>query len=414
MNDQTRWLMLSTITAISLLIDLYFWQALRHILKKKRPLTRRLVFVTFWGISAWIIALSWYVFFAHDVEQSTKNMQSAVYFSLYLAKLIGCIFLLLDDMIRGIQWIYEKLSLPKHEKKKINIGRKDFLVKTSVVAAGAPMILMARGVTHGAYNYQVRQIPLKIPSMPAAFKGKKFIQISDIHSGSWSDKEAVAAGIQKIMNIKPDAVFFTGDLVNTLTEEVYPWMDVLSEIKAPMGVFSTLGNHDYGDYFRGWNSELEKEKNLKEMHRVHADLGWKLLRNEHITLNSGPERINLVGVENWGKGRFSKYGDLEKAMKNLPDSPVTLLLSHDPSHWDAQVRPQFGEINVMLAGHTHGAQFGFENNWIRWSPSQYIYKQWAGLYTEEKQHLYVNRGFGFIGFPGRVGIMPEITVFELV
>jgi len=218
--------------------------------------------------------------------------------------------------------------------------------------------------------------------------------------------------IDLLISEKPDLVFFTGDLVNDVANEVKDYKDLFAKVKAPLGVYSTLGNHDYGDY-RSWPSVEKKKKNLEALIQSHKEMGWDILLNENRTLKVDGEEIAIIGVENWGAGRFSKYGDLEKAYKGAEDKPVKLLLSHDPSHWDAQIRPDFGDIDITFAGHTHGFQFGIEIGDFRWSPSKYIYKQWADLHQAGNQYLYVNRGFGFIGYPGRIGILPEVTLFEL-
>jgi predicted MPP superfamily phosphohydrolase len=239
------------------------------------------------------------------------------------------------------------------------------------------------------------------------------VHISDIHCGSFTDKEAVVRGVEMVMAQKPDLILFTGDLVNNIADEMDDYMDVFNRLNAPLGVYSTLGNHDYGDYSH-WDTEEEKVANLEKLKSIHGTLGWRLLMNEHVALERDGERIALIGVENWSsKARFPKHGNLEKAHAGTKDFPFKILMSHDPSHWDAQVRKFYPDIDLMLAGHTHGMQFGIEIPGIRWSPVQYVYKQWAGLYERGRQKLYVNRGFGFIGYPGRVGILPEITVFEL-
>jgi hypothetical protein len=246
-----------------------------------------------------------------------------------------------------------------------------------------------------------------------AFRGLRIVQLSDIHSGSFTDPDAVHKGIQKVLDLKPDLILFTGDLVNNEASEMKNYSDMFATLKAPMGVFSTLGNHDYGDYVQ-WPSAAAKKQNLEMLKQVHAGMGWRLMMNEHVMLERGGEQIALIGIENWSaKARFPKYGDLPAAYAGAGAAPFKILMSHDPSHWDAQVVPQFPDIDLMLAGHTHGMQFGVELPWLKWSPVQYVYKQWAGLYQQGKQKLYVNRGFGFIGYPGRVGILPEITLIEL-
>jgi len=246
-----------------------------------------------------------------------------------------------------------------------------------------------------------------------AFKGFKIIHISDIHSGSLNDKAAVQKGIDLIKSQQADLILFTGDLVNDKATEMHNWMDVFNQLSAPHGVFSTLGNHDYGDYVQ-WSSPQAKQQNLEDLKKVHAQLGWRLLMNEHVKIEKDGAALQLVGIENWGaKARFPKYGKLDKAMEGIhPDHPI-ILMSHDPSHWEAQVITEYPQIQLMLAGHTHGMQFGLENPYFKWSPVQWVYKQWAGIYKNGNQQLYVNRGFGFIGYPGRVGILPEITLIEL-
>jgi len=242
----------------------------------------------------------------------------------------------------------------------------------------------------------------------------KVVHISDIHSGSFTDKAAVIKGVKKIMNEKPDLILFTGDLVNNTADEMNDYMDVFNQLNAPMGVYSTLGNHDYGDYV-AWDSKDEKIANLERLKQVHAKLGWRLLMNEHVAFERNGEKIALLGVENWSsKARFPKYGDLQKAHTGSEQYPFKILMSHDPSHWKGEVLEKYPDIDLMLAGHTHGMQFGVEIPGFKWSPVQYVYKEWDGLYENEKQKLYVNPGFGFIGYPGRVGILPEITLLEFV
>ena len=252
-------------------------------------------------------------------------------------------------------------------------------------------------------------------NLPAAFKGLKIVHISDIHSGSFTDKQAVMKGVEKIMKEKPDLILFTGDLVNNTADEMADYMDVFDKLNAPMGVYSTLGNHDYGDYVH-WENPEAKKANLERLKVIHHKLGWRLLVNEHVILENGQEndKIALIGIENWSaKSSFPKYGDMKKAYEGTSEYPFKILMSHDPSHWDAEVRTKYPDVDLMLAGHTHGMQFGVEVPGFKWSPVQYVYRQWAGLYEQAHQKLYVNRGYGFIGYPGRVGILPEITVIEL-
>ena len=277
--------------------------------------------------------------------------------------------------------------------------------------------LVTLGLGYGIrnrYRYQLKKVKLSLKNLPSEFKGLRIIQISDIHSGSLDDPEAVAKGVDLIMREKPDLILFTGDLVNNQAEEVNPYLKIFGQLKAPMGVYSVLGNHDYGDYV-SWPSEVAKRENLDALKQHHADLGWRLLLNEHVLLELNSQQIALIGIENWGARGFAKYGDMKKAVAGLEhvNVPIKILLSHDPSHWEAEVRKEYRDIDLTLSGHTHGMQFGIDIPGFKWSPVQYVYKQWAGLYQEDNQSLYVNRGYGFIGYQGRVGILPEITLIEL-
>jgi predicted MPP superfamily phosphohydrolase len=257
----------------------------------------------------------------------------------------------------------------------------------------------------------VKKIKLNYPNLPVAFKGLKIVQVSDIHSGSFSNKEAVMKGVKKAMDLKPDLILFTGDLVNDRAIEMDNYRDVFNQFQAPLGVFSILGNHDYGDYYWGHNpggaEAIEKRNNLESLKKLQAEMGWRLLLDENVSIERNGEKIALIGIQNWSAlKRFPKYGNLAKAYAGAEEYPFKILMSHDPTHWDAEVRPKYGDIDLMLAGHTHGMQFGVEIPGFKWSPVQYVYRQWAGLYEEGAQKLYVNEGFGFIGYPGRVGILP--------
>jgi predicted MPP superfamily phosphohydrolase len=264
-----------------------------------------------------------------------------------------------------------------------------------------------------AYNYQFRNIPISFANLPAAFDGFKIVQISDIHSGSFTRTEPIQEVIEKINALNVDLILFTGDIVNNVADEMLPYKQVFNKLRAKHGVMSITGNHDYGDY-APWNSVEEKKDNFRRLVQTHKDMGWDILMNEHRLIEKNGEKIAVLGIENWGaKMHFPKYGKMELAHAGTENIPFKLLLSHDPSHWDAQVRPEYPDIDLTLSGHTHGFQFGIDNKFLKWSPVQWAYRQWAGLYQEGKQFLYVNRGFGFLGYPGRIGIMPEITVIEL-
>lgn len=254
---------------------------------------------------------------------------------------------------------------------------------------------------------------MNFPNLPPAFKGLKIIQLSDIHSGSFNNPSAVMRGVQMALDEKPDLILFTGDLVNNRATEMNNYTEIFSKLKAPMGVYSTLGNHDYGDYVT-WDSPQEKIDNLESLKRLQAGMGWRLLMNENIIFEKNGDKIALLGVENWGaKGHFPKHGRLDLAHKGTENIPFKILMSHDPSHWDAQVRPLYPDIDLTLSGHTHGMQFGIDIPGFKWSPIKWMYEEWEDLYQKKKQYIYVNRGFGFLGYMGRVGILPEITLIEL-
>ncbi|MDB5001791.1 MAG: metallophosphoesterase [Mucilaginibacter sp.] len=335
-----------------------------------------------------------------------------LFFVLMIVKVTFLPFVLADDIRRLIVKLTNKSALT--EPKKDTIPRSEFLMKAGLITGAVPLAGIGYGIMAGAYDYRVRYQNLYLPNLPKSFDGIKIGQISDIHSGSFYNKNAVKGGIDILLGQKPDVIFFTGDLVNKKTDEVYGYQDIFSKVKAPLGVFSTLGNHDYGDYYHDWSSPAAKKKNLDDLIVTHKNMGWDLLLNENRRLKVNGEEIGILGCENWGElTRFPKYGKMEPTIKGTEDLPVKLLLSHDPSHWRAQILPHYPQVDVMFSGHTHGMQFGVRAEHFQWSPVEYVYKEWAGLYHEGNQQLYVNVGYGFLGFPGRVGILPEITIFTL-
>ncbi len=401
---------------ILLLIDLYVFQAFRVMAKGKPVSRKKVTYLIYWGLTA-IVFLA---FLSYNLLPPSTFPQKFRFFMIvgatiiYFAKLFSVVILFLDDFIRLIKSLFrvftKKKIIDNNESSKIT--RSQFLARSAVVAGSIPLVAMTFGIVSGAHDYRVRRQKLRFTNLPSSFDGLKIVQISDIHSGSFYSKTAVKGGIDMLLNEKPDVIFFTGDLVNDETREVEDYINVFNKVQAPLGVYSTTGNHDYGNY-RVWPSEKAKEQNFKDLIEAHKLLGWDLLMNEHRFLEVNGDRIAIIGIENWGIGRFPKYGKMDLAYPGAEDAPVKILLSHDPSHWDAEVRPDYPHIDLMLAGHTHGFQFGIEAGDFKWSPSQWIYKQWAGLYQEKNQYLYVNRGYGYIGYPGRIGIMPEITVIEL-
>lgn len=419
-----------------ILLDVYVFQAVKLLTQSAGSKTKLIIHISYWGISGMAVIILIILPYLHFGAQHRlfRNTFFAIIVGLFFAKLIASIFFLVDDLRRGIQWVAAKLFFQNTEgetnQQGEKISRSVFLSWAGMLAGGGLFASLIYGFNN-KYRYQVHRFQFAFKNLPAGFKGLKIVQISDIHSGSFTDKHAVMRGVEKVLKEKPDLILFTGDLVNNLAEEMKDYMDVFNRVKAPMGVYSILGNHDYGDYI-SWpdrdEAHHEKEKiagkhllsplqlaNLEQLKQVHAGLGWRLLLDEHVVLEKGGDQLALLGVQNWSsKARFPKYGDLKKAYAGTVGYPFKILMSHDPSHWDGEVKPLYPDIALVLAGHTHGMQFGVDIPGFKWSPVQYIYKEWAGLYEEGEQKLYVNRGYGFIGYPGRVGILPEITVIELV
>ncbi|MBI5373750.1 MAG: metallophosphoesterase [Sphingobacteriales bacterium] len=402
-----------------LLIDLYFFQAVRVLTHSASPRTRLLIHSGYWALSVVAIVMLVLLPYLHIDKQArlAKSTLFSMIAGIFIAKLIASLFFLVDDLRRGLQWAGTRLfSSPREVGAAALAGegitRSVFLSWAGMLAGSGLFGTLIYGFGN-KHRYQVKRLKLDYPNLPEAFRGTKIIHISDIHSGSFTDKEAVMKGVQKILHEKPDIILFTGDLVNNTAPEMEDYMDVFDKLKAPMGVYSTLGNHDYGDYVQ-WDSPEQKAQNLERLKQVHGELGWRLLMNEHVVLEKEGQQIALLGIENWSaKARFPKYGDMQKAYAGSADYAFKILMSHDPSHWRAEVMEKYPDIDLMLAGHTHGMQFGVEIPGLKWSPVQYVYNEWAGLYEKGRQKLYVNRGFGFIGYPGRVGILPEITLIEL-
>ncbi|WP_026770636.1 metallophosphoesterase [Asinibacterium sp. OR53] len=415
MRNATTWWI---IALVMFLLDLYVYQALRIVSQNASEKTRMVIHIAYWVISALTLAtiLSFPYVQALQTSRVFRNYIFSILVGLFFAKILGSVFFLADDLRRGSLWLMTKIFPDmgvRYMDETSSIPRSTFLSWVGLGIGGGLFGTLLYGFSN-KYNYQVLKVRLKFNNLPPAFRGLKLVQISDIHSGSFQDKKAVEHGVNMVLLQKADIILFTGDLVNDRAVEMDDYKDLFSRVQAPMGVYSTLGNHDYGDYV-SWPSEAVKTANLEALKKVHADMGWRLLMNEHVLLEKDGQQIALLGIENWGaKGRFPKYGKMNLAYPGTEKIPFKILMSHDPSHWDAEIKPHYPDIDLVLAGHTHGMQFGVENPYFKWSPVQWMYKEWAGLYEDGKQKLYVNRGFGFIGYPGRVGILPEITVIELV
>lgn len=406
-------------TFVLLALDWYVWQGLRLTIRNVSPVTQRWVGGIYWTFTAaTLIAYVAMQLLPPDFFGKTARTFVIAFIAIpYLSKLLAAFVLLIDDVRRFFQWvlsfIFPSVVPVSPETGETTIPRSEFLATTAMVAGSGLMGTFAFGILSGAHDYRIRRVKVPLKNLPRAFNGIKIAQLSDIHSGSFFNKTAVKGGVEMLMKEKPDLVFFTGDLVNDRAVEVQDYVNIFDKVKAPLGVHSTLGNHDYGDYFH-WSSPEAKYRNLEDLKRAHALMGWNIMMDENRAIRVDGEEIGLIGIQNWGAGNFGKYGNLDKAYRGTQDFPVKLLLSHDPSHWRAKVLPQYDDIDIAFAGHTHGMQFGVEIGKLKWSPVQYRYKEWAGLYKENEQYLYVNRGFGYLGYPGRVGILPEITIMELV
>lgn len=395
---------------ILILIEYYAYSGIHQSFYTTHPHLKLSAFIIY-GL---MCAAFWYgVFsFAHirtkHLQTKRINFFTTLLMGFFIARILLAGFVLTDDLRRLILYFISH-AMPE---------RSILIARIGTITGIAVWLFLFTGIRN-QYRYKIRRVDLKFDRFPDAFKGMKVVHISDIHAGSFANKkegrEAVSKGIDMILNEKPDIVFFTGDLVNDISRELLYFKDLFRKVQAPLGVYSILGNHDYGDYV-SWPDEASKIKNFNDLKRHHSGLGWRLLLNENRILVNQGDSIAIIGVENWSAKSFRKYGDLEKAYGDLsPEEPsFKILLSHDPTHWEAEVLKKYPDINLTFSGHTHGFQFGFRNKGkIQFSPIQLFYKHWAGLYQKGNQYLYINTGFGFIGYPGRIGILPEITVLTL-
>ena len=367
-----------------------------------------LYWVVFTGISFWVVFTFYRIFKAGEI--STEHQQVLnVFLTLVVTQLVCVVFLFGEDIVRNFQAGFSYVFNGK--EATIFPARVKWLSIVALTVSMVPLTSFVYGITKGKYNFTVHKETLYFEDLPEAFDGFTITQISDIHAGSFKNYEAVKKGVDLAIAQNSDLFVFTGDLVNHYAEEIEPMLSIFKEIKAPYGQFSIIGNHDYGDY-GSWNSPKEKLANFEKFKDQHKRLGYRLLLDENVKIQKDGQEIALVGVENWGVG-FQSKGDLQKALEGTNKEEFKILLSHDPSHWDREVKNNASKIHLTLSGHTHGMQFGIETPILKWSPVQYRYPNWAGLVEESGRYLYVNRGFGFHAFSGRVGIWPEITVIEL-
>lgn len=391
------------------LVEYYSFQTIKTVTRSKWILAIYVI------TSMVFIVYLLYFFMTHERGQG-QNKQTlwtmGFFLLIYLPKIILTLVLVTEDIFRVIQGTISHF-MGYTDNSEFLPARRKFISQVALGLAAIPFTSLLYGITLGKYNFKVKKKTLFFPDLPESFDGTTITQISDIHSGSFDDREKIEYAINLINEQQSDLVLFTGDIVNTHAKEMLPWIDVFKKIHNPvLGKYSVLGNHDYGEYFH-WDSQSDKDKNFDEIKGLHTQIDFKLLLNENVELKKGNDSIKLIGVENWGI-HFKKVGDLVKASEGVAKEDFKILMSHDPSHWENEIKHHENNYHLTLSGHTHGFQFGIEiPGWLKWSPVQYVYKQWAGLYENMGRYVYVNRGFGFHAYPGRVGIMPEITVIEL-
>ena len=400
-----RWVIFILIFGI---IDLYAFQAVKTIFRSKS------INIVYLLISLLVIGNLIYQLTSSGRGGLNTRMNLAIglFLTLYIPKIVVMMVMFGEDILRVPQAVFQYFTEGKNSEGSYMPSRRVFVSKLALGIAAIPFASFLYGMYKGRYNFKVLKYTLHFEDLPEAFDGYRITQISDLHVGSFDNKEKVEYAIDLINQQESDTILFTGDMVNNRAEEMLPWKESFSKLKAKDGMFSILGNHDYGDYVR-WDSDELKAKNLNELQGIQKDIGFDLLRNESRFIEKNGERIAIVGVENWGKG-FKQKGDLKKATETIEANDFKILMSHDPSHWEYQVIDDDYHYHLTLSGHTHGMQFGIEiPGWIKWSPVKWRYKYWAGIYEEKNQLINVNRGFGVLAFPGRVGIWPEITVIEL-
>lgn len=412
---------MATIILVLILIDLLAWKGIWMLTSDIRHRKQK----NTWRIAFMVITLGFYllligVILLHPDQRDARLIRmdyiiAGIFLAIYVSKVVFVAFHVIEDLGWGMITLFRKItknSRKKNAKKVERISRRKFVSQTGLVLAGIPFASLIYGMTKGRFNFRIYRNTLSFPNLPRELHGLKIVQISDLHLGSlYGYQYEFNRVIDMIHAEHPDIIFFTGDMVNYYTEEVNGWHGIFSRLQAPMGKYAILGNHDYGDYYH-WDSAEEKEEDHRKLIDAIKGMGFDLLLNEHRFLKKGNAEFQVVGVENWGKPPFPQYGDLNKALEGTDKQKFSILLSHDPTHWDAQVLGKTS-IPLTLSGHTHGMQFGVRMGGREWSPASMVYKRWGGLYQEKGQMLYVNRGLGYIGYPGRVGMPPEITVLTL-
>ena len=412
MNSTGPFIFLSILLLITLFLNWYVFQGIKALFSDLESIrAKQVLFYSYWIVFGSITVIILYAFSRIIIEGHIRPCIQTllnVFLTITVTQIVFILFMLGEDIFRGMAAGVNYFSA---DQGPYLPSRRKFVTQLALVVAAIPFTGFVHGILKGKYNFKVHRQRIYFKDLPEEFDGFTIIQVSDIHAGSFQDYQAVQRGIDLAKNQGADMFVFTGDLVNHKAEEIEPMLAQFKEIKAPYGQFSILGNHDYGDYV-SWPNKAAKEANFAKLKKQHELLGYKLLLDENVTIKKGSSEIKLLGVENWGVG-FKSKGDLSKALQGVDEKDFKILLSHDPSHWDQEVKTHPSNIQLTLSGHTHGMQFGIETPVIKWSPAQYRYPNWAGLANSMDRFLYVNRGFGFHAFAGRVGIWPEITVIEL-
>lgn len=408
------------VTAINLPLEWYTYQAIKTLTCQLRPRRRKAIRIGYWLLMVGVGVCLVFAFRRIQVDPLAVSdffvkWTISGFMTLVVTKLTLLLVLLAEDLYRwgvaAFRFLWQQTTPATTRERPYLPERRRWLSQAGILVAGIPFASFIYGIVKGKYDYRVHRQEVYLDDLPEAFEGFTIAQISDIHSGSFDDPEAVRQGIALVRAQQADLFVFTGDIVNNIAEEIVPYADAFGLIRAPYGQFSVLGNHDYGDYM-SWENEAAKEANLQDLMQHHQTMGYRLMNNEHTVIEKDGQQLVLLGVENWGHG-FIQRGDLDQALQGVDPGAFKVLLSHDPSHWEERVKNHPTKIHLTLSGHTHGMQFGIETPTFKWSPVKYRYPHWAGLASHQGRHLYVNRGFGFIGFSGRVGIWPEVTVLEL-
>lgn len=405
-----------------LLSEFYIFQAVKTAFGEQSTWTKRITFLIYIFLSILFYTIIAITMLKGRGAWDSKAIQGyaiTLFLGIFLLKLFFSGIMLSEDIFRAGKWIVAKCGGLFNKEVTFDYSRKKFISQLALIAGLVPLVTIVNGAIRNAYRFKVYNAKVPIKNLPKAFEQLKIVQISDLHTGSMIYPDKLQQAVDMINAIQPDLVFFTGDIVNAVAEEIEPFLDVLQGIQAKLGIYSVLGNHDYGYYHRFDKDEAKNKiataANLQKLKDYYKKLGWHLLNNENQTIEIEDSKLAVIGVENWsGKPYFPSKGDLKKAYLGCEDCTVKILLSHDPSHWRQEIIQRYKDIDLTLSGHTHGFQFGVEIPWIKWSPVKYAYKEWAGLYKEGNQHIYVNRGIGHLGYPGRIGILPEITKITLV